>query len=132
MRYAGKSKIGKLSTKGINYPQLRLPSGYCDTIGQVADVIETEYEGRRAFLIVTEQTAPNSDTVLKPSAKVLKPAIEPSAEFRLSALESQIADLKSILLNDNAQKDAQLSKEKKIKGRGRDSNPRRGLHRAIG
>ncbi len=73
MRHIGRSKIGKLSAKGITYPQLRLPHQYSSTIGDVAGIFETEHEGKQAFLIVTEQRAPKSDTVLKPSAKVLKP-----------------------------------------------------------
>jgi hypothetical protein len=56
MQYIGKSKIGKLSAKGIAYPQLRLPQKYSDTIGKIANLFETEHEGKRAFLIVTEQS----------------------------------------------------------------------------
>ncbi|MGZ4906632.1 MAG: hypothetical protein ACXV5T_07865 [Halobacteriota archaeon] len=67
MQLIGKSKIGKLSAKGIAYPQLRLPPEYSDVIGQVADVIETTHDGKRAFLIV-----PSDSTVLKPRAEVLK------------------------------------------------------------
>ncbi len=62
MQFVGKSKIGKLSAEGTPYPQLRLPREYSDIIGQVADVIETEHDGKRAFLIV-----PNSSMVLKPN-----------------------------------------------------------------
>lgn len=47
---------------------------------------------------------------------------------RLTALESQIAELKSLIL----QKESAYDADKEKKGRGRDSNPRRGLHRAIG
>ncbi len=73
MQNIGKSKIGKLSAKGNDYPQLRLPLQYANTVGEIADVFETEHEGKQAFLIVTEQSVPKEDTVLKPTEEVLKP-----------------------------------------------------------
>jgi len=84
MQHIGKSKIGKLSAKGIDYPQLRLPLQYANTVGEIADVFETEHEGKQAFLIVTEQSVPKEDTVLKPTEEVLKPCADlawPSAEI---------------------------------------------------
>jgi hypothetical protein len=67
MQHIGKSKIGKISAKGNDYPQLRLPLQYANTVGEIADVFETEHEGKQAFLIVTEQSVPKEDTVLKPT-----------------------------------------------------------------
>ncbi len=102
MLLIGRSKIGKLSAKGINYPQLRLPKRYFDSVGKTASIYETEHEGRQAFLIVTEQSMPKEDTVLKPSEEVLKQRLSESLDKRLFALESQIAELKSLLLkNEN-------------------------------
>ena len=73
MQRIGKSKIGSLSArKGVSYPQLRLPQQYADVIGDMADIFETEREGKRAFLIVTERTMSNNDNVLKQNANVLK------------------------------------------------------------
>lgn len=64
MRFVGKSKIGRLSAyKGKIYPQIRLPSFLADTIGQVADVFETEHDGKRAFLLVTKQSVLKADSV---------------------------------------------------------------------
>jgi hypothetical protein len=83
MQHIGKSKIGKLSAKGNDYPQLRLPLQYANTVGEVADVFETEHEGKQAFLIVTEHSVPKEDMVLKPSEEVLKPCADlarPSGE----------------------------------------------------
>jgi hypothetical protein len=97
MQLIGKSKIGKLSAKGIDYPQLRLPKRYFDAVGKTACIYETEHEGRQAFLIVTEHSVPKEDTVLKPSEEVLKQRPLESHDKRLTALESQIAELKSLL-----------------------------------
>jgi hypothetical protein len=93
MRFVGRSKIGRLSSKGIQYPQLRLPRQYLDTIGKTAEIYETEDDGKREFLIVTQGRVSKSDAVLKPEAEVLKP--QPYAGYyqRLSAIESQIAEL---------------------------------------
>jgi hypothetical protein len=43
----GRSKIGKLSAKGISYPQLRLPQQYSEVIGERASVFETQHEGTK-------------------------------------------------------------------------------------
>ena len=73
VQYLGKSKIGTLSArKGIRYPQLRLPQQCSDVIGHTADILETESEGKRAFLIVTDQAMSKGDNVLKQNVDVLK------------------------------------------------------------
>ena len=76
MQLIGKSKIGKLSAKGIDYPQLRLPKLYFDAVGKTANIYETEHEGKQAFLVVTESSVPKKATVLKPSEEVLKPCAD--------------------------------------------------------
>jgi len=93
MHHIGTSKIGKLSAKGITYPQLRLPPEYSDVIGQVADIVETEHKGKRAFLVV-----PNNSTVLKPSSEVLKLEGKNQENDHLSELKSAIETIKSALL----------------------------------
>ncbi len=72
-RHLGKAKMGKLISKGTAYRQLRLPNQHSDIIGDIAQVHETAYDGKQAFLVVTEQTAPNNSTVLKTQEKSLKP-----------------------------------------------------------
>jgi hypothetical protein len=98
----GKSKIGRLNAKNISYPQLRLPHQYFSTIGDIASVFETQHEGKQAFLIVTEHAVPNQDTVLKPSEKVLKTVAANAVEGLLSALESEISDLKSSIFKNES------------------------------
>ncbi len=47
MRFVGKAKIGKLSAKKDKiYAQVRLPPQLSDTVGGIADVYETEHNGR--------------------------------------------------------------------------------------
>jgi hypothetical protein len=65
MQLIGKSKIGKLSAKGNDYPQLRLPKRCSQAIGDIANIFETRYQGKQAFLIVTEHGMSNDNTVLK-------------------------------------------------------------------
>ncbi len=79
-----------------------MPQQYANIIGEIADVFEIEHQGRQAFPIVTERAMLKEDTVLKPSEEVLKPVEKTAAESCLSALESEISDLKSALfLNES-------------------------------
>ena len=51
MQLIGKSKIGKPSAKGIDYPQLRLPKLSFDAVGKTACIYETDTkEGKRPSL----------------------------------------------------------------------------------
>ena len=76
MRFIGKSKIGRLSAKkGKIYPQIRLPPHLADTIGEIADVFETERDGKRALLLITKQSVLDNDSVLQPDSEVVKPCV---------------------------------------------------------
>ena len=112
MRYIGKSKIGRLSAKGINYPQLRLPQSYSQTIGEIANIFETQHEGKQAFLIVTEHSVPSNNTVLKLGNDVLKPDLKSITDARLAALESEIRTLKSALFSKESSFEHQKGKSK--------------------
>lgn len=99
MRFVGTSKIGRLSAKkGKIYAQIRLPLQLAHTIGDIADVFETERDGKRAFLLVTNQHVLDNNMVLQHSEKVVKPGDEIDNDQRFTALESQINELKSLLL----------------------------------
>jgi hypothetical protein len=102
MQLVSKAKIGRLSAKGIDYPQLRLPSKYSQIVGTTADIFATEHEGKQAFLVVPEHSMSKGDTVLKQSEEVLKPLAANAAEARLSALESEISKLNSLLFSNES------------------------------
>jgi hypothetical protein len=55
---------------------------------------------------------PNGDSVLKQSEEVLKPVQKNDANARLSALESEIKDLKSLLLLNESDNLAENRKQK--------------------
>ncbi len=100
MRFVGKSKIGRLSAKkGKIYAQIRLPPQLADTIGDIATIFETEHNGKRAFLLVTK-SVPNDNTVLQLNEKVVKSEDHNHYDYRLSALESEINELKSLLFSN--------------------------------
>jgi len=111
MQRLGKAKIGRLSAKGIDYPQLRLPRKYAWIAGKTADIYQTEDEGKQAFLIVIKQEVPK-DMVLKPRDKVLKPGAEPAADARISALEYEISELKRALFSNEANSFDKIRKSK--------------------
>ena len=107
MHYIGSSKIGALSAKrGMKYPQLRLPLEHSDAIGDIASIFETEHDGKRAFLVVTEREVLNVNTVLKQNDQVLKQQSYRGLDQRLSAIESQIAELKSLIFQGGSEADA--------------------------
>jgi len=111
MHFVGKSKIGRLSAKkGKIYAQIRLPPQLVDTIGEIADVFETECDGKRALLLVTKQSVLEDDIVLQHSERVVQPDDKTNSERRLYAIESQIAELKSLLLKKEDQKDCENTK----------------------
>ena len=111
MRFVGKSKICRLSAKkGKIYPQIRLPPHLADTIGEIADVFETERNGKSAFLLVTAKSVLDNDKVLQPDDKVVKPDAKIDNDRRFAALESQISELKSLLLLNES--DSPLEKRK--------------------
>ena len=103
MQYVGTSKIGRLSAKKDKiYAQIRLPPQLTDTIGEVADIFETKHNGRRAFLLVTNQSMLDNNTVLQHDEKVVKLYHENDVESRLSNLESSIDEIKKLLFQNNS------------------------------
>jgi hypothetical protein len=89
MEFVGKSKIGRLSAKGITYPQLRLPKSYSEAIGEIARIFETRHEGKQAFLIVTEHSMPSDDIVLKTNHEILKPCDTVAHQVKEILVEDQ-------------------------------------------
>jgi len=93
MRYIGKSKISTLHSKpDISYPLIRLPQLYKHLIGETAQIFMTDYEGKSGFLILLEERENDS--------KVVKQSLETNLESRLSALESNINDIKNLLFQN--------------------------------
>ena len=108
MQHIGKSKVTKLNAKaGVVYPLIRLPKTYANEIGNVAEIFETQQDNRRALLVTFNDGAAPSEVdskVIQLLPKVIQPEGLNNAESRLSALESQIAELKSLLLENENQK----------------------------
>jgi hypothetical protein len=111
MHHLGKSKVTKLKAKaGVAYPLIRLPKTCADEIGKVAEIFETEYNNRRVLLVTLDDGAEHpllvraDSKVIQLLPKVIQPDGINNVESRLSALESQIAELKSLLLENENQK----------------------------
>jgi hypothetical protein len=106
MQHIGKSKVTKLNAKaGVVYPLIRLPKTCADEIGKVAEIFETQCDGRRALLVTFDNRAEPSEVaqldskVIQLLPKVIQPDGPNSIGSRLNALESQIKDLKSALFS---------------------------------
>jgi len=82
---------------------IRLPQEYIQIIGQRAHIYKTDHDGQPAFLVVP-YTQESAQPMAESKSKVSKPSLETEAESRLSAIESQIAELKSLLLTNKNQK----------------------------
>lgn len=53
MRRVAVTKVSKQKSKPeFEYPYIRLPREYAPIVGEPATIFETEFEGRRAFLVV--------------------------------------------------------------------------------
>ena len=111
MQHIGKSKVTKLKAKaGVVYPLIRLPKTCADEIGKVAKIFEPQHHNRRALLATFNdgeglfEVIQLESKVIQLLPKVIQPEGLNNAESRLSALESQIAELKSLLLENENQK----------------------------
>jgi hypothetical protein len=136
MQCVGTSKVTKLSAKaGIIYPLVRLPKSYAEKIGKTARMFELQNEKEQALLVTfgdckrPNTKAVQSVEIIQSDQEVIQPKSLDEAKSRLFKLESDINELKALLF---LKQYPTFHLKPKIKGRGRDSNPRRGLHRAIG
>jgi len=91
MQLVGKSKVTRLNAKtGITYPLIRLPKAFANEIGSTAKMYEIWKNSSRSLII----TFPKSSE----SKEVIQLDCKKDFEERLLELESQISELKSLLL----------------------------------
>jgi hypothetical protein len=110
MQRIGKSKVTKLKAKaGVVYPLIRLPKTFADEIGKVAEIFETQCDGRRALLVTFENRAEPSE-VVQPDSKVIQllPKViqlqsRKSIESRFLELESEIKQLRETLFSNETE-----------------------------
>jgi hypothetical protein len=82
---------------------IRLPQEYIQIIGQRAHIYKTDHDGQPAFLVVP-YTQESAQLKAGSKSKVSKPSLETEGVSRFFTLESQIAELKSLLLENENQK----------------------------
>jgi len=123
MRYVGKSKISKIHPKpNISYPLLRLPQAFSDFVGKITHILETDYDGKQALLVVLDK---NNDQAEQVSSQVMQPVMQPGAEdtqqytensveSRLSALENRIKEIESFLFQNKSIFELKKENEAKI------------------
>jgi hypothetical protein len=93
------------SNPTFSYPIIRLPRELKELAGRIAAIYQTEIDGVEGFIVALQLD-------------------------KLDNLDNFVEDL---VQDDQELFQAPIDQStEKIKGRGRDSNPRRGLHRAIG
>jgi hypothetical protein len=119
MHHLGRSKVTKLSAKaGVVYPLIRLPKSYADQIGKVAEIFETQHDNRRALLVTFDDEVKDAESeIAQPDSKVIQllpKVIQPDSpngvESRLSSLEFEISELKSLIFQCGSESDAENRK----------------------
>ncbi len=124
MHYIGKSKIGKQHSKPtITYPIIRLPVQCSKAIGTSVQIYKSEYAGQSVFVIIpdNEKSENLNQEVAQPNAKVVQPHHENDIESRISALESSIEGLKTLIFKNGELINDQSPKKQWARG---DSNAR--------
>ena len=112
LQYIGSSKIGTIRSKpNVKYPMIRLPQECSEIIGQRAHVYKTSHDGRPAFLVVP-YIQESAQVMAESKSKVSKLGLETDTESRLSKLESEISNLKSLLLLNESDNLAENRKQK--------------------
>jgi hypothetical protein len=132
MRFVGKSKISKIHPKpNTSYPLLRLLQAFNDFVGKTAHIFETEHDDQQAFLVVLGKSEGDveeaSSQVIQPvmqlEAEVTRQHSENNVENRLSKLESEIRDIKELILrnadtSDEKTRNSSLELKQTIRARG--------------
>jgi hypothetical protein len=98
------------------YPIVRLPREFRELAGSQAEIYKTEHQGKLAFLVTVDKPVDNSCLL----------AAETDTQSRLSGLESQIAELKSLLLLNESTSIQKIKKEAPESGFEPESEPRQG------
>lgn len=99
MQYLGRAKIGKLHPKRSKvYPMVRLPEQCLDVVGEIVRIYTVEMEGVSGFFIALETRADEEREVAQPQLKVAQQSPQNDVRSRLLELESEIEQLKSLLL----------------------------------
>jgi hypothetical protein len=119
MQYLGKTKVGKARPKPDTiYPTVRLPRKFINIIGETVHFYETQREGQEALLIVLGKN--------KTRPMVIQPSCTTDVKKSLSTVESQITELKSLILENTSCLQNLTKKEAPESGFEPESEPRQG------
>jgi len=110
MQFLCKHKIGIHSaTPSHSYPVIRLPREFAPLAGETVSIYQTGNDGKLEFIISVDK---NVD-------KVCANLERSQVETRLAALETEISELKSLLLSNEGDNLHKNKKEDKFNGLGR-------------
>ena len=123
MQYIGKTKIGKVQPNtNSTYPLLRLPQECGEAIGASAHLYEMQVEGKKVFLAVLGDD-PKTHIIQK-MYNIIQNDSDDMVKSRLSTLESEIKELKSLLILNECNSIHKNEKEDEPEWARRNSNPR--------
>jgi len=114
MQLICKSKIGKKRSKpSITYPLIHLPKEFAEIIGRPVSIYATEREeGTVSVVAVEAEDNQAAGKVGQPCSEVGQLRPVSTIESRLSAIESQIAELKSLIFQDGSEADAKTENKR--------------------
>jgi len=106
---------------------VRLPKECISIVGLRAHIYKTGHDGQPAFLVVP-YTQESAQLMAESKSKVSKLGLETEPESRISALESQIAEIKSLIFQGGSEADADSKKGAPESGFEPESEHSTGLH----
>ncbi len=121
MRYLGNTKIGKVQPNtNSTHPPLRLPQECGDSIGSSAHLYDTLMEGNKLFLAVLGDD-PN---IIQKMYNIIQNNSDDHVNSRLATLESEIKEIRTLLLLNQSQRLHENEKEGEPEWARPDSNRR--------
>jgi hypothetical protein len=84
---------------------IRLPEQCLDVIGETAQIYAIEQKGMRGFFVALQTLATDERNVAQLLAEVAQPKVQNDIEARLLELESELRELRSVILPNRCSKD---------------------------
>ncbi|MGZ4928199.1 MAG: hypothetical protein ACXV76_07955 [Halobacteriota archaeon] len=127
MHFVTKTRIEqKRSKPTIAYPLIRLPKIFAKVIGTPVTVYQTQCKGRTAFVVILDDQEGDLSEggVGQLGSEVGQPRHKKDLQSRLSALESEIKDIKLLLSQKNSEPATKNKKQAPESGFEPESEPR--------
>jgi hypothetical protein len=104
MQYVGKSEISRArANPKMSYPLIRLPQSYNSAIGKIAYFFRVTFSDSDALLTVFDSSTETCDFIAQKLCDLQRDEYVSSFDQRFSVIESQIAELKSLIFQGGSE-----------------------------